>query len=223
MGENSWTFRIATYWHKNFFRKSINVILHKFKSSHFKFLRSVVSIAAVIKIVEELKKSNTIGVDDIACKCILRKTHGLSCAHELAEYGIVNMLIPLDSIDSHWRKTKHVTICACWMRSDNWREKSLTEKVDKINQYFIKINDFEKIILLKRMRELVNPSTYSLIKPEVKIRKRGKNGAKNETSTHRLSMVHELITSAQDSCSKLPSQSKIQVSFESILRPKEKV
>ena len=73
------------------------------------------------------------------------------------------------------------------------------------------------------MRELINPNTSSLIKPEVKIRKYGKNVAKNEASTRRLPMVHELITYAQNSCSELPSQNNIQVSFKSILRPKEKV
>jgi len=51
------------------------------------------------------------------------------------------------------------------------------------------------------MRELVNPGTFSLIEPEVKIWKRGKNVTKNEASTHWLPMAHELITSAQDSYS----------------------
>jgi len=75
------------------------------------------------------------------------------------------------------------------------------EEVDKINQCFIKANNSKKIILLKRMRELVNPGTFSLIEPEVKIWKRGKNVTKNEASTHWLPMAHELITSAQDSYS----------------------
>ena len=57
------------------------------------------------------------------------------------------------------------------------------EEIHKINQCFIKDNDSKKIILLKRMRELVNPSTSSLIEPEVKIRKHGKNVAKNEVLT----------------------------------------
>ena len=57
------------------------------------------------------------------------------------------------------------------------------EEVDKINQCFIKANNSKKIILLKRMRELVNPSTSSLIKPEVKIKERDKNVAKNKAST----------------------------------------
>ena len=71
-----------------------------------------------------------------------------------------------------------------------------TEELDRINQYFIKAKDYEKIILLKSMQELVNPNTFSLIKPEVKMKKRAKNITKNEVSTRRLLMTHELITSA---------------------------
>ena len=59
------------------------------------------------------------------------------------------------------------------------------------------------------MRELVNSSASSHIESEVKIRQHGKNIAKNEASTRQLPMAHELITSAQDSCSELPSQKNI--------------
>ena len=69
------------------------------------------------------------------------------------------------------------------------------------------------------MRELVNPSTSSLIKPEVKIKERDKNVAKIK---HQLPMAHDLITSAY-SCSELSSQNNIQVSFKSIVRPKKNV
>ena len=98
-----------------------------------------------------------------------------------------------------------------------------TQEVDKINQCFIKTNDSEKIILLKRVRELVNPGTFSLIESEVNIRKHGMNVVKNEVSTHQLSMAHDLINFAQDSCSEPSSQNNFQVSFKSIFRPKEKV
>ena len=96
----------------------------------------------------------------------------------LAEYGIVNIPIPLDSIDSHWRKLNMSPSAPidCEVVVDvrnRW-----TEEIYKINKCFIKANDSEKIILLKRIRELVNSSTSSLIEPEVKIRKRGKNVAK---------------------------------------------
>jgi len=101
LSQHSCTFRVTHIEIKASFEKSINVILHNFKSSQYKFLRGVVSIVTFNKIVEEYKRSNTVGVDDIECKCILRKTYELPYAHELAEYGIVNILIPLDSIDSH--------------------------------------------------------------------------------------------------------------------------
>jgi len=45
-----------------------------------------------------------------------------------------------------------------------------TEEVDMINQWFIKANNSEKIILLKTIWEFVNPSSFSLIEPEVKIK-----------------------------------------------------
>ena len=62
-------------------------------------MHGVVSITAIKKIVEESIRSNTIGVDKEAFNCILRKTHGLLCAHELAEYDKVYMPIHIDSID----------------------------------------------------------------------------------------------------------------------------
>jgi len=80
------------------------VVLHNFKTSMFKLLRGIVSISALKKIVEEFKRINAFGVDANDCKCILRKTQGLPCAHELAEYTRVNMPIPLESIDGYWRK-----------------------------------------------------------------------------------------------------------------------
>ena len=43
-----------------------------------------------------------------------------------------------------------------------------TEEIHKINQCFIKANDSEMIILLKIMRELINPSTCTLIEPKLR-------------------------------------------------------
>ena len=64
------------------------------------------------------------------------------------------------------------------------------EELDMINQYFIKANNSEKIILLKRLRKLVNPNTFSLIEPEDKIKKKcGKRVTKDEALTHWLLMT----------------------------------
>ena len=75
------------------------MILHDFRPSQFKFLRGVVSIAAMKKIVEGSIRRNIIGVDKKACKFILIKTHGLPGAHELTKYDRIYMPIPLDSIN----------------------------------------------------------------------------------------------------------------------------
>ena len=46
----------------------------------------------------------------------------------------------------------------------------LTEEIEMINQCFSVSNNSEKIILLKRLRELVIPTTSSRTEPEVNIR-----------------------------------------------------
>ena len=83
------------------FAKSHNVALHNFKPSQFRLLRGVVSIGALNNIVDESKLVSTISVDAESCRFLLRKTHGLPYAHELAEYGRVNMPIPAVCIDCH--------------------------------------------------------------------------------------------------------------------------
>ena len=55
-----------------------------------------------------------------------------------------------------------------------------------INQRFSTVNSSEKIILLKRLQELVNPTISSLIEPEVKICKYDKRVTKLKVSTRRL-------------------------------------
>ena len=89
---------------KTSFKKSLNVVIHNFNPAQLKLIRGVVSIDVLKKIIEESKRINTIDVDAKTCKCILRKTHRLSCTHELAEFARINMLIPLECSDGFWRK-----------------------------------------------------------------------------------------------------------------------
>ena len=154
---------------KDSFEKSINAVLYYFKSSQFNILRDFVSVSALKKIAEESRRINTIGMDTQACKCLLRETHGLLCAHELAGYVRSNVPIPLDCIDVYWNKL-YVSPPAL----NNPEEvddlgNRLAEELDMINQHFSVSNNSEKIMLLKRLRELVTPTTSSLIEPEMKI------------------------------------------------------
>lgn len=55
-------------------------------------------------ILSQLGKAVFIGVDAVACGCIIRRTHNLSYVHEIALYKRDNWPIPLECIDHHWWK-----------------------------------------------------------------------------------------------------------------------
>jgi len=98
-------------------------------------LHGVASISALKKIVDESKLISTVRVDADACKCLLRKTHGLPCAHELAEYDRANMPIPANCFDRHWKKLDISPSAP----SDNEAvdlEKHLVDEFELINQRF---------------------------------------------------------------------------------------
>jgi histone-lysine N-methyltransferase SETD2 len=92
--------------------------------------------------------------------------------------------------------------------------KRWAEEVEMINQQFSTSNNYEKLMLLKRLREMTNPTTSFLIEPEVKLRKRGKRVKHNEVGTRRFPCAHELVESELVNN---PATAK------SARRPKEKV
>ena len=78
------------------FEKSVNVESRNFKHAQFKLLHDVVFVDALKHIVKKSKRINTVGVNAKAvkaCKCVLRKTHGLPYAHELADFARIDLLI----------------------------------------------------------------------------------------------------------------------------------
>ena len=77
-------------------------------------------------------------------------------------------------------------------------------------------------MLLKRLRELINPTTSSLIEPEVKIQERDKRITKYEASTRCEPFRYELVDSTPYSCSTPKSENMIQTSTKSIRWLKKK-
>lgn len=69
---------------KTSFEKSKTVVQHNFKPFEFKELRGNISVKAIGIILFEIKRSKFVGIDDAACGCVCRHTHGLPCAHEIA-------------------------------------------------------------------------------------------------------------------------------------------
>lgn len=69
------------------FEKSKMVVQHSFRPSEFRELHGNVSIIALEKLRDEIKRASFIGIDPSACGCQLRRTHGLPCAHEIADHS----------------------------------------------------------------------------------------------------------------------------------------
>ncbi|KAH6789587.1 hypothetical protein C2S51_004593 [Perilla frutescens var. frutescens] len=86
------------------FEKSVNVVQHIYKSPVFQFLRGVVSIVALDKVLEEMKSVGEYGVDPLLCGCVMRTKCGLPCAHEIDEHIRSSEPICIDKVDRFWRK-----------------------------------------------------------------------------------------------------------------------
>ncbi|XP_068498558.1 uncharacterized protein [Phaseolus vulgaris] len=80
--------------------KNTWIIPHKEKFL-YKMLVGYVSKHALILIAEEFDRVNDVGLDSECCGCVLRRTHGLPCACQLARY--VMGVIPLNEV--------HVDMC----------------------------------------------------------------------------------------------------------------
>ena len=82
------------------FETSTHVVEHIFKVTLYKRLIDMVSRYALNQITAEFERMNYVGTDSSHCGCIMRTTHYLPCACELARYVIGS--IPLDTIYMFW-------------------------------------------------------------------------------------------------------------------------
>ncbi|XP_050379563.1 uncharacterized protein LOC126796892 [Argentina anserina] len=146
------------------FEKSRCFLQNNFKHDYLKELISYVSIEALNKIVCEAERIKNIK-DLVFCGCAIRTTHGLPCAHEIAEFKRFDKPIPLDVIHEHWRQlgvgqTMHtsdgiddqekVPVKQHMVRLEKWVEQQNDERR---REFFIKID------------ELMNPGSTFLKEP----------------------------------------------------------
>ncbi|KAJ4715747.1 Calmodulin-binding transcription activator 2 [Melia azedarach] len=143
------------------FEKSLTVVQDQFKHAEFKELRGFVSVNALHIILSESKRANSIGVDLSTCECIIRRTHGLPCAHEIAKFQRESRPIPLKSIDLYWRKLDLVPIFK--------NQKAILgypPVVDLVTKSFDKTDDPTNLGNLKKLIEIADPQFTSLMEPE---------------------------------------------------------
>jgi len=82
-----------------------NRLEHQHCNNHIlKNLVGYVSRDALDLVLEEVNRGNTIRIDSSVCGCVIRITHGLPCACEVARYMTMHAPIPLKTIYSHCKR-----------------------------------------------------------------------------------------------------------------------
>ncbi|XP_028051977.1 PKS-NRPS hybrid synthetase CHGG_01239-like [Camellia sinensis] len=183
------------------FEKSLTVVQHQFKPSQFRELRGNVSISALEYLLVESKRANSIGIDVEACGCVLRHTHGLPCAHEIADYIRQDRPIPLATIHSQWRQL-HISIC----KKEEETEVTCHAEVELFLNKFNESDRTMQLELLKKLKEIVYPESTFLVEPEVKPKTRPRDHKKINVSTRRDPCAFELVQSGHDSFSPRDTQ-----------------
>ena len=74
------------------FQMSLHVIGYTFNLQLYKMLVGFISKHALILIVEKFDWVNDVGFDSERCGCVLRQTHGLPCACQLARYAMLSLI-----------------------------------------------------------------------------------------------------------------------------------
>ncbi|XP_028111572.1 uncharacterized protein LOC114309895 [Camellia sinensis] len=205
------------------FEKSLTVVQHQFKPSQFRELRGNVSISALEYLLVKSKRANSIDIDVEACGCVLRHTHGLPCAHEIADYIRQDRPIPLATIHSQWRQ-HHISVC-------NKEDETEVTCHAKVKLFVNKFNESDRTMrleLLKKLKEIVYPGSTFLVKPEVKPKTRPRDHKKINVSTRRDLCAFALVQSGHDSFSLRDTQittlaSTLQTKKKRPVKGKEKV
>ncbi|XP_028071173.1 uncharacterized protein LOC114273561 [Camellia sinensis] len=192
------------------FEKSLTIVQHQFKPSHFRELQGNISIAALDHVLAESKRANDVGIDASVCGCVVRRTHGLPCAHEIADYIWQGRSIPLDSINPHWR-----TLEVVHKLKNDKVELRCEPKFDMILKQFNAFDYTTQLEILHKLGEIADPQSSFLIEPDVKPNPRGKGHKKIDVSTHRHPCAFELVQSGHDSHSlmgtQIPTQDSVKV------------
>ncbi|XP_028086371.1 uncharacterized protein LOC114287276 [Camellia sinensis] len=186
------------------FEKSLTTMQHQFKPSQFGELRGNVSICALEYALAESKRANLVRIDVAACGCVLRHTHGLPCAHKIADYMRQGRPIPLSSIHVHWTR---LTICVHNLKVEKL-ELTCIPELEMILKRFNESDIAIKLDMLKKLKEIANPASTFLIEPDVKPNPR-RGHKKTNISCRRDPCAFELVDNGHDSQSTLASsQSK---------------
>ena len=123
----------------------------------------------------EYERVSYVGIDSSCCGCIMRTTHGLPWACELARYVVGS--IPLGVIHMFWQKLS-------FSYQGLFEPKvSITEEMETISKRFEEIDVCGKVTLKSKVREIVYSDLNSrCVSPEKGQNKRCSKETDDQTS-----------------------------------------
>ncbi|KAH6801481.1 hypothetical protein C2S52_001945 [Perilla frutescens var. hirtella] len=163
------------------FEQSLNVVEHSFTPALFRELRGLVSRKALNMILIESKRANDVGIDTTLCGCVIRRTHGLPCAHEIAEFLRDFRPISLSTVHPHWLKLNLKKV----QLSNDPFVVTIDDEISTIWSRFNTSDEVGKLALKRKLRELGNPTTTFLTPPLEKCKTKGRRSLKELYSTRR--------------------------------------
>jgi len=165
---------------KAFFEASTHVVGHVFKKTLYKRLLGMVSRHTLNQIAAEFERVYYAAKNPSSCGCVMRTTHGLSCACKLSKYVLGS--IPLDSIHMFWRRLSFSDQGLCEAQV------TIKEQMETISKRFEELDVCGKVTLKSKLQEIAYPDQNSMCHPPSKVNTKGapkKSMNKNQRSTKR--------------------------------------
>ena len=192
------------------FQKRFYEVEHAHVSPLYGNLRSFVSIAALRRIAQELKRVDYVGTSREICGCTHRTNYGLPCACELGRYVLSGVPIPIESVHDHWRKLSMEGELQA--EGEDGSETDMNNVMEEIWRKYRSSDVVGKRALRSRCSEIAYPATTSLCPPPDKIKTKGgvkKKGKKPVGyDVYRDPSQHEYVEQASQTSQKLSQKSQ---------------
>ena len=147
------------------FETSTHVVGHVFKVTLYKKLLCMISRYTLNEIAAKYERATYAGKNPSRCGCVMRSTHGLSCACELFKYVV--SFIPLETICIFWRRLSFLD------QGLSETQVTITKEMETISKRFQQLDVCGKIHLKSKLREIAYPDMNSMCPPPEKVKTKG--------------------------------------------------
>ncbi|KAH1212687.1 hypothetical protein GmHk_14G040824 [Glycine max] len=171
------------------FETSTHVVGYVFKVTLYKKLLGMVSRYALNQIATGYEHVSYAGIDSSHCRCVMRTTHGLPCAWELARYVVSS--IPLGVTYMFWWRLSFAN------QGLSKPEVSITEEMKIIFKLFEELDVCGKVSLKSKLREIAYPDLNSMCPSPEKVKT--KCAQKKPMTKHQRSTINSSVKGSASS------------------------